>query len=113
MKLPIFYRDGSHDRIGRSVDDRDVVTKSVGDVDPSAVRGYRHTVRGTPYRDGGHNRIGGGVDDRDVVAGKVGDVGAGAVRSYRYAVRGIPDRDGGHDCISGGVDAVKRSLHFH
>ena len=97
---PIFYRDGSHDRIGRSVDDRDVVTKSVGDVDTSAVRGYRHTVRGTPYRDGGHNRIVGGVDDRDAVVLIIGDIGTAAVWTYRYAVRDVPYRYDGHHGIT-------------
>ena len=78
---PIFYRDGSHDRIGRSVDDRDVVTESVGDVDPSAVRGYRNAVRGTPYRGGGHNPIGGGVDDRDVTAEFVSKISAASIQT--------------------------------
>ena len=97
---PIFYRDGSHDRIGRSVDDRDVVTKSVGDVDTSAVRGYRNAVRGTPDGDGGHNRIGGGVDDRDAVVLIIGDIGTAAVWTYRYAVRDVPYRYDGHHGIT-------------
>jgi hypothetical protein len=59
----IFYRDGGHYGISRSVDDRDVVAERVGDIGAGAIRGYRHTVRGIAHRYGGRHGIGGSIDD--------------------------------------------------
>ena len=96
----IFYRDGGHHRISGGVDNRDVTTEFVGEINASAIRTYCHTVREGPNCDGGHNRIAGSVDHRDAVILIVGDIGAGAIRSDRYAIRDAPYADGCHHGIT-------------